>query len=145
LDVGGRPTTSYALLKNPTASKGAIADGIRKAYASLFDANEKANELAPEALKGLISQVAGLDEDMTTRVTSTFTALVKAADFKAQPQSEDKKGHKKDEETLEKEKPNDGRSGLRHEFYYNIQIHLPANGSEDTYLNIFNALRKTLR
>ena len=34
-------------------------------------------------------------------------------------------------------------SGLRPEFHYNIQIHLPGNGTEETYLNIFNALRRT--
>jgi len=35
------------------------------------------------------------------------------------------------------------RTSLRPDFHFNIQIHLPANGTEDTYLNIFNALRRT--
>jgi hypothetical protein len=34
--------------------------------------------------------------------------------------------------------------GIRPEFHYNIQIHLPSNATEETYLNIFNALRKAL-
>jgi hypothetical protein len=34
-------------------------------------------------------------------------------------------------------------TGLRTDFHFNIQVHLPANGTEDTYLNIFNALRRT--
>jgi hypothetical protein len=32
--------------------------------------------------------------------------------------------------------------GLRPEFHYNIQVHLPSNGTEETYMNIFNAIRK---
>jgi hypothetical protein len=33
--------------------------------------------------------------------------------------------------------------GLRTEFQYVIQVQLPSNGTEETYLNIFNAIRKT--
>jgi hypothetical protein len=34
---------------------------------------------------------------------------------------------------------------LRPDFHYNLKIHLPANGSEEVYLNIFNALRKVFQ
>jgi hypothetical protein len=30
------------------------------------------------------------------------------------------------------------------EFRFNIEINLPSNGTEETYLNIFSALRKAL-
>ena len=35
--------------------------------------------------------------------------------------------------------------GLRPEFHYNIHVHLPSNGTEETYLNIFNAIRKSFQ
>ena len=145
LDSANRPTTSYDLLKNPTRAKGAIATGLKTAYAPLFIANEKANELAPDALKGLIAQVTGSDKDMVGRIAPTFSAIAKLGDFShaaTKPPIEDKGKvtHAHGEEDGGSEK-----SGLRPEFHYNIQIHLPINGNEETYLNIFNALRRTFK
>jgi hypothetical protein len=148
IDASGRPTPDYRLLKNPAAAKGAVALAIRRAYAPLFAANESANSLSSEQLRGLISQVAGTDEDMTKRIAYTFSALVKSADFKAAVPAEDNEVADADEDEGgnapdvkgSSQKPHG--SGLRTEFHYNLQIHLPANGSEETYLNIFNALRK---
>jgi hypothetical protein len=140
LDAGNRPTPAYDLLKNPATSKRAIADGVRSAYEPLFRSDEKANELSGYALKGLIAQVAGTDEAMTSRIAPTFTAVAKLADFTA--------GAPRKLEKAEEKKVDGGSGeggGLRPEFHYNIQIHLPANGTEETYLNIFNALRRTFR
>lgn len=141
LDTGNRPTQTYDLLKNPTKAKAAIAEGVRTAYTPLFKANEKANELASDALKGLIAQVTGADKDMVDRIAATFAAIVKLADFSQVPPIQ---GKEKDDEREDDRKPDD-KGGLRPEFHYNIQIHLPGNGTEETYLNIFNALRRTLR
>ena len=144
LDSANRPTASYDLLKNSATAKAAIADGVRSAYAPLFKANEKANELAPEALKGLISQVTGADKDMVDRIAGTFSAIAKHSNFAAQtPQSKDPI-----KKTLEKIEDNDDdvrKVGLRPDFHYNIQIHLPGNGTEETYLNIFNAVRRIFK
>ena len=147
LDQSGHPTAEYSLLKNPQTAKAAIAQGIRKAYEPVFTANENAHSLTGESLKGLIAQVAGTDEDRTNRIYSTFQALVKAADFSsALPASdilpleqEDENG---DDETPKKRVLVEGSKGLRADFHYNIQIHLPSNSTEETYLNIFNAVRK---
>lgn len=144
LDGGGRPTPAYDLLKNKSTARAAIAEGIRNAYKPLFDANENADTLPADELKGLISQVAGTDEDMTSRIALTFTALAKQADFKAgvpKPGKEPSKEH--DKEHVQQATRRSPGEGLRPEFHYDIEIHLPANGTEETYLNIFNALRKT--
>ena len=45
LDDANRPTEEYRKLKNTGAAKRAIAQGVRKAYAGLFKANENANTL----------------------------------------------------------------------------------------------------
>src|SRR4051812_37870905 len=50
IDQSGKPTPTYSLLKGD--GKGmAIADGIRKAYGPLFDANQDAHTLPAEKLK----------------------------------------------------------------------------------------------
>jgi hypothetical protein len=149
LDTANIPTPSYDLLKNKTTAKAAIAAGIRRAYGPLFKANEKANELSSDELKGLVSQVSGAEEGMVDRIASTFSALVKLGDFAAEePATQGKKpGEEADvnDEVLTKSKQKGAEGGLRPEFHYNIQIHLPGNGSEETYLNIFNALRRTFK
>jgi hypothetical protein len=148
LDQSGTPTASYALLKGDKQAA-AIAAGVRTAYAPLFTADENANDLSGEKLRSLVAQVAGTDDDMTGRIASTFNALAKLGDFKTdtKPPGEEKNKVK------EKEDEGDGagaaESGqakkMRTEFHYNIQIHLPANATEETYQNIFNDMRKTFQ
>jgi hypothetical protein len=149
LNAANVPTAAYDLLKNNSTAKAAIAEGIRSAYAPVFKANEKANTLSSDELKGLISQVSGAEEGMVDRISGTFSALVKLGDFgaeKPKPPVGQQDTHEGDE-TEEAEKPNGKATGgtLRPEFHYNIQIHLPGNGSEETYLNIFNAFRRTFK
>ncbi len=151
IEQSGAPTNNYRLLKGDR-SRAVLADGIRKAYQPLFDADQEANKLASEKLKSLVSQVAGTDDDLTGRIASTFSTLVKIADFDSPslPKSDEGSKHEKAdgvsshndaEEHVEIPKP----KGLRTEFHYNIQVHLPSNGTEEVYLNIFNALRKTFQ
>ena len=83
LDQSNKPTGEYDLLKNPSQAKIAIAGGIRKAYAPLFEANENADSLTGEDLRGLIAQVAGADKGIASKIAGTFNSLVKLADFTA--------------------------------------------------------------
>jgi hypothetical protein len=148
LDQSGTPTPTYSLLKNKDEHRAAIAGGIRHAYAPLFNANENSYELSGEKLKGLISQVTGTDADMSARIASTFSALSRLGDFSADSRSK-MKGKDQDTDVKEETPAGDEVKGkvkdLRTEFHYNIQVHLPANGTEETYLNIFNAIRKTFQ
>ena len=158
LDQSNSPTSTYSLLKSKDRRGGAIAEGIQAAYKPLFAANEEAFELTGEKLKGLIAQVAGTDDEMTARIASTFSALVKIGDFKAESatMTERKSKRQKDVEEEENGDSDDGvdsddnknkkrGSALRPEFQYVLQIQLPSNGTEETYLNIFNAIRKTFQ
>jgi hypothetical protein len=152
IDPANVPTAAYDLLKNKVTANAAIAAGIKKAYEGLFKADEKANELGKAELKGLLSQVSGADEKMVEWSARTFAALAKLADFSAnlpvgveeEPEAEEEADEGVDEAEGKKRK-NGKPSGLRPEFHYNIQIHLPGNGTEETYLNIFNALRRTFK
>ena len=86
---------------------------------------------------------------MTSRIAQTFTALAKLGDFSAKAPSgkeDEKKPPKAPEEEDEDNSDRERRpKGLRTEFHYNIQVQLPSNGTEETYLNIFNAIRKTFQ
>jgi hypothetical protein len=79
----------------------------------------------------------------------TFRALCGAADFAAtpslQPDKELQQDKGKGDEIQEGPETAALRKGLRPDFHYNIQVHLPTNGSEETYINIFNAIRKVFK
>jgi hypothetical protein len=150
LDPNGKPLPQYALLKNSALAPGAIAAGIRRAYAPLFDSNEAANELEGAALKGAAAQVSGADASVVAKIYGTLLALFKKADFSAvagaasatrDPTNKAELDDSPDATAVESARRR--QVGLHPEFHYNIQVHLPANGSEETYLNIFNALRKS--
>ncbi len=147
LDSTGKPTSKYARLKNPKTAGRAIAEGIREAYAPLFAANEKANELQKEDLKGVISQVAGTDETGTKQILYTLLALIKQGDFSVERVNGDGETVRKEEAPIGP-LPDPGLKegvkigGFRGDFNFNVQVHLPSNGSEETYINIFNAVRK---
>lgn len=148
LDQSANPTSDYRLLKGSEKAK-AIAAGVRKAYGPLFDADQNAHQLTGERLKGLIAQVAGTDADTTGKIAGSFNSVVKLGDFDSSIDAKSKP------EPVESPLPppsgpdpgaKDVRGGgLRTDFHYNLQIHLPSNGSEETYINIFNAIRKTFQ
>jgi hypothetical protein len=99
----------------------------------------------------LISQVAGSDDEVTRRTAGTFRTLVEIAGAdnfgKAKPaleREDPEQSRKAVDPPDDTERLHRSRSGLRPEFHYNIQVHLPSNATEETYLNIFNALRKSL-
>ena len=147
LESSGKPTSRYSALKNEKIAGIEIARGIKDAYKPLFDANEKAHTLAPNDLKGLVAQVSGADTNTTTKIVGTLKALLSVADFNSEEQLveddiiiEEQSSSTNTNETV----VNIGRQskGMRPEFHYNIQVHLPSNGTEETYMNIFNAVRK---
>lgn len=151
LDQSNRPTANYSELKNPAKARIALAAAIRSAYAPLFAANENANKLGNDELKGLISQVGGTDEGITAKTAGTLRALMKLADFEAPatPLAEEDTEESEEEPELDdvtktgaKRRNGAGRGPLNPEFHYNIQVHLPSNATEETYLSIFNALRR---
>jgi hypothetical protein len=145
LDAGNKPTPRYHLLRNTAKAKRALADAIREAYRPLFDADEKANTKSGDDLKGLIAQVAGTDEDATRRIALTFGALTKLADFSRTEEQAELQDSKDEHKRAETSAAAGAPAKLRSEFHYNIQVHLPSNGTEETYLNIFNALRRVFQ
>jgi hypothetical protein len=154
IDPSGKPTPEYLALKNPALAPIAIAKAIRHAYAPLFEADEKAQDLESAALKGLIAQTTGADTALIAKIFGTLQALLKNADFSAGKLATRENNDPKEPAGGEPERvpppapqplahaPTTHGTGMRPEFHYNIQIHLPANGTEETYLQIFNAMRR---
>ena len=149
LDQSGAPTASYRLLKSSDSSKDAIGAAVRKAYAPLFAADESAHKLPSDKLKGLVAQVAGTDDSMTARIASTFTALARLGNCDGVDEADSETADEQVEEQDPVKHAQGGagvtRKALQPSFHYNIQVHLPSNGTEEVYLNIFNALRKTFQ
>ena len=152
LDASGKPTPRYSALKNDKIAGIEIARGIRQAYQPLFDANENAHTLEGVDLKGLVAQVSGADTGTTSKIVGTFKSLTKLADFESQDQlaeDDEASSDKNLNENIEKMRGDfsgfEGMKNMRPEFHYNFQIHLPSNGSEETYTNIFNAIRKVFK
>lgn len=152
VEQSGQPTIEYSKLKNNLLAGGVIADGIKRAYAPLFDSDENAHVLTLPELKGLISQVSGSDTDTTSKIAGTLNALIKVANFsmvnkKSKIPLEEDVHDDDDDEIIDKNKDgkNQKQKRLHPEFHYNIQIHLPTNATEETYLNIFNAIRKSFQ
>lgn len=152
LDNGGKPTPRYSALKNEKIAGIEIARGVREAYQPLFDANENAHTLEGSDLKGLVAQVSGADTGTTTKIVGTLKSLLSIADFDSEDQLNEEPKNNTDDSELPP--PNldgveapllHGGQNLRPEFHYNFQIHLPSNGSEETYTNIFNAVRKVFK
>lgn len=155
IDGSGKPTVRYRELKNDKTRSSAVAAGVMEAYAPLFEANEQAQDLPTDDLKGLIAQVAGTDKDMTSRIYYTLNALIKEAEFSAATGLHDLQDKTRiktqrertggNTEVVNKIKERSSAEEIRPDFHFNIQVHLPNNGSEETYLNIFNALRETFK
>lgn len=141
LDSAGRPTSEYDQLKNSNRAPKAIGAAVKRAYEGLYAANENVHSLSGSELKGLISQVAGSDTGVTSKIQGTFSSLVKIADLSDTEGSHESSDAPEKAPAVQPERT--GRSGgMRPEFHYNIQVHLPANATEETYLSIFNSLRK---
>lgn len=133
---------------------------IKEAYAPIFDSNENAQSLDGDSLKGLVAQVSGADRDISGRIYSTMQALLNEASFEEEDSSEDIQNDETESDENETTaqsstitsalkktvKIKDRRSnGLNSDFHFNIQVHLPNNGTEETYLNIFNAIREAFQ
>ncbi len=150
IDGSNKPTGAYTQLKNPALKGKAIANAIKAAYEPLFAADENANRRSPEELRGLVAQVSGADANTLTKIMGILNSLLKLADFTSAKLEVD--GEMDDEEVSEivpirklKDVAIDPQGGSHVPFHFNIQVHLPANATEEAYLNIFNAIRKVFK
>jgi hypothetical protein len=159
LSSSGVPTSRYFEFLDQTQSARVLADGIREAYADLFELNTKANDMSSTEVKNKLKTLTqgAYSESVINKMASTFLALVAEADFSASRPMPPKPDKASEEETLETPEPEalqDGAgprtparlsslSGLGG-LVYNIQIQLPESRDPVVYDALFRSLRTHL-
>ncbi|MBC8402038.1 MAG: DUF5343 domain-containing protein [Candidatus Marinimicrobia bacterium] len=148
LDDGGRPTDRYFRYLDQTQSARVLAEGIKEAYADLFQININAQKLTKKEIINKFKTLSQgkISDSVLDKMAMTFTNIVKHADFAALPDDEKPEGKANDGEgskdvlkDVEERLPT-GLGGL----VYNIQIVLPESRDPAVYDALFQALRKHL-
>jgi len=146
LGSDGTPTDLYKQFRNPTNSKAAMAEAIRKGYSALFDRNEYVYKQDRVQLEGLLVQVTGLEKGNTTlkAIASSFEALKSLADFEGEraPESGEEEQESAASEESEGESEDEGVSNLN--LSYTIYLNLPKSDDIGVFNAIFRSLRENL-
>jgi hypothetical protein len=154
LDDSGVPKSRYHAYLDQTRSGVVLAQGIREAYADLFRVNKSANTMSTPEVKNKMKTLSegAFTDRVLTQMSGTFTTLVKAADFSADPaatENEEAEGEHLHEEQViddhedkkQRHKPSRSRIG---DLVYTINIVLPESTNPVVYDSLFKALREHL-
>jgi len=146
LGTDGAPTDLYKRFRNPSESKKAMAEAIRRGYSELFERNEYAYDLNRSDLEGLMMEITGLEKGNTTllSICSSFENLKKFASFeKIETKKDDKKGNEK-----KKDIPSTDSIPLNEDINlnlaYTINLVLPKSDDVAVFNAIFRSLKENL-
>ncbi len=146
IDPSNVPTQAYKDFREDSLSGTVMAERLKEAYKSLFQANEYAWKLNKDDLTAKLKSLTGTAEDdqYIPSVAGTFLALSKLAKW------EGGTSKKKESATDDAEKGASGSGGLKRDeefadgrlrLSYTINLNLPAT----TEIEVFNAIFKSLR
>jgi hypothetical protein len=146
IDPANVPTQAYKDFREDSLSGTVMAERLKEAYKSLFQANEYAWKLKKEDLTARLKSLTGAAEDdqYIPSVAGTFLALSKLAQW------EGGAPRKKESTTDDADKGGSGNGGRKREeefadgrlrLAYTINLNLPAT----TEIEVFNAIFKSLR
>ncbi|MPN00730.1 hypothetical protein SDC9_147926 [bioreactor metagenome] len=158
LDDTGTPTTRYFNFLDQSKSKLMVAEGIKEAYADLFNLNTAAQKLTKAEVEGKFKTLtSGSKENSTVSyMASTFINLCAYADW-SQPSMDIPATTEQTPapEIIKKEKHSDTLKSSNQplsstniasqgmfDLNYNIHIHLPATRDEGVYDALFASLAK---
>jgi hypothetical protein len=115
---------------------------MRQAYKGLFLADENAQDLTVEAVKGKLATLTGKDASVVSKMASTFKALCNLTDFKeaAPPQAKPETEERVESPALEEVAPKPAGFAFSHTIY----INLPATRDIAVYDAIFKSIREHL-
>ena len=147
IDAANAPTQAYKDYRDDSLSGTVMADRLREAYKSLFQANEYAWKLEKKDLVPKLRSLTGAAEDDANiqYVASTFLELSKLASWNgAVPRPKQglpalTEGTGTGEGGQRREQREELEGGLR--LSYTINLNLPAT----TEIEVFNAIFKSLR
>ena len=147
LDQSGAPTERYRSYRNKKEAPYVLAEAIREAYSDVFLANEHAETLPGERVKGILATRTDKGDAVLDKMVGTFRALVNVAKWDrspngAQPTVVADPAPTPVATTAESETDvRWPRRAASPEYHYNIQIHLPAT----TDISVYNAIFKSLQ
>jgi hypothetical protein len=148
LDPKGSPTQRYFEFLDQTRSAGVLAEGIREAYADLFQINKNAQDMSPAELQNKFKTLSQgkLSDDVLKKMATTFKALAGMADFSASPKSVGPTPLPATPPAEPKQsEPELSAKGLKiGGLVYNIQLVLPESRDQAVYDALFKSLRDHL-
>lgn len=150
IDDTGKPTDRYFEYLDVSRSKAVMASGIRDAYGDLFRINKDAHKLSREEIKNKFKTLSQgrLSESVLNKMASTYTALVKHADFAVRDTAVEDGVNVSPGGGDENHKDNQPRDRVKHAaisgLVYNIQIHLPETRDMAVYDALFRSLKEHL-
>lgn len=147
LSAEGHPTKRYFEYLDTTQAKRVLADGLREAYADLYQVNRRAHEMTNTEVKNKLKTLTQgqFGDSVLDKMASTFKALSQHADFSAAASTTVvepvlvKAPVFKDEELTD----SPGRVSLGG-LVYNIQLILPADRDQAVYDALFRSLKEHL-
>jgi hypothetical protein len=142
LDGNAMATQFYREFRDKKAAPLVLANQLRQAYKGLFLADDNAQDLSVEDLKGKLATLTGKDESVVKKMASTFKALASLADFKEQSlRTADDHGEEPVESpALEQVTPRPAALSFSHTIY----INLPATRDIAVFDAIFKSIREHL-
>jgi hypothetical protein len=156
LNDKGEPTQRYYDFLDETQSGRILAEGIKEAYADLFQINTNAQDMSPADLRNKMKTLSQgqLSDAVLTKMAMTFKALVKNADFgplsKSLVVTTDsveagaRIGSEMGSVALETGAREDNRRVQLGGLVYSIQIHLPESRDPAVYDALFRSLKEHL-
>ncbi|MBT4702430.1 MAG: DUF5343 domain-containing protein [Rhodospirillaceae bacterium] len=150
LGADGVPTERYFRYLDQTQSEIVLAEGVREAYADLFQVSIDAQNLSKGEIMNKFKTLSQgqYSESVVDKMAMTFTALCGIADFKNKPAqhttlSADPEVSANENEELDENGSTSStlRMGGLH---YNIQIILPESRDPKVYDALFRSLREHL-
>jgi hypothetical protein len=148
VDESGVPQQRYFDYLDESQSKRVLAQGIQEAYSDLFRVNNRAYELPQQEIKNKLKTLTqGTKSDaVLNKMTTTFVALCKQADFKAAAPVPEVRKPVSPQEHATKAAPSGTHEGASKplNLAYQINIELPTTRDQAVYDAIFRSLKEHL-
>lgn len=148
LDSSGKPQDRYYQFLDQTQSEVVLAAGIRDAWSDLFQINKNAHKLSATEFKNKLKTLSQgkLKDSVLNKMSMTFSALVKIADFETSGIEQENAGDK-DQDLIADESHEATVVGKKMKISglaYNIQIVLPESRDTKVYDALFSSLTRHL-
>lgn len=149
LNSDATPTDLYKSLRNPTSSRAAMAEAMRRGYRELFERNEFIGTAKKDEVKGMVVEISGREptDRVVNLICQTFEILRGEADFEAKL-TRDNDGDNEDKEASGQKGDGADQVGDRLPFDlrlgYTINLVLPKTDDPAVFNAIFRALGENL-